>query len=98
MAAEQSISDQHGVEAQPAKKRGARNRLPVFLERIEEWKPFNKICGNFHETLILPAAVARHCGKPRIDSPPRRHAFRDSVHHFSAAVHAIAARKIFWIA
>src|SRR5580700_2044766 len=54
VAAEQRIPEQQNGEAQPAIKRGARNRFPVFLERIEKRKPFAKRCRNFHEELILP--------------------------------------------
>ena len=36
--------------------------------------------------------------QPCVDSPPRSHAFRDGVHTFPAAVHAVASCKIFWVA
>src|SRR5271169_5982359 len=98
VAAEEGIPDQQGVECQPAKKRPARNRFPVFFERIKEWKTLAERFRNFHEQLILPAPVAGRSAEPRVDSPPGRHSFRDGVHNFPAAVHAIAARKIFWVA
>ena len=54
VTAEESISDQQDVEAEPPIKRDARNRFPAFFKRIKKRKPFAERFWNFHEKPTLP--------------------------------------------
>ena len=97
MAARGGISDQQDVKNEPAPKHRTRNQLPFFRERIEKWKPFAERFRNIHGSSFLPASRAGSFPKPCIDAARRSHALGDRIHHFTAAIHAIATGKIFFI-